>query len=362
MPELNPAQEAALRSIVESLGPALSNAISESVGRLALVDDPVLEELSLSTLMKDADPLLQTNWTFPTLGSGSDDVLMVLSGVDALELAALIAGSESPEQELTDAALPTLSPVMQGIAQGIGIALGTATDRPIQAFDPTCTISPISVGAAFVTAGSAVSVQVSYHIQDGPDGTLTIYLTPETAVALADPSGQIEIDATDDLPAAGLTGETDISGVMAGFFGGQDGGPGFAGDAGPAGMAGFGGPMGGPIAGGPLMSTGNPFQAFEPAGIVPDGVSRSMDLIMDIPLDVSVELGRVQMLIKDVLELATGSIVELERVAGEPVDLLVNGQLIAKGEVVVIEDNFGIRITEIVSPADRIHGVSKRAA
>jgi len=62
---------------------------------------------------------------------------------------------------------------------------------------------------------------------------------------------------------------------------------------------------------------------------------------------------------KDVLELASGSIIELDRVAGEPVDLLVNGRLVAKGEVVVIEDNFGIRITEIVSPAERVAGLGK---
>ena len=86
---------------------------------------------------------------------------------------------------------------------------------------------------------------------------------------------------------------------------------------------------------------------------------RGMELIMDIPLEVTVELGRVRMLIRDVLELASGSIVELDRVAGEPVDLLVNGRLVAKGEVVVIEDNFGIRLTEIVSPADRVAGLGR---
>ena len=65
------------------------------------------------------------------------------------------------------------------------------------------------------------------------------------------------------------------------------------------------------------------------------------------------------MLIRDVLELSTGSVIELDRVAGEPVDLLVNGRLVAKGEVVVIEDNFGLRITEIVSPAERVAGIGK---
>lgn len=85
-----------------------------------------------------------------------------------------------------------------------------------------------------------------------------------------------------------------------------------------------------------------------------------MNMVMDIPLDVTVELGHARMLIKDVLELGSGSVVELDRVAGEPVDVLVNGRLVAKGEVIVIEDNFGIRITEIVSPADRVSGLGKR--
>lgn len=81
---------------------------------------------------------------------------------------------------------------------------------------------------------------------------------------------------------------------------------------------------------------------------------RSLDLLMDIPLEVSVELGRIEMLIRDVLELGAGSIIELRKAAGEPVDVLVNGCLIARGEVVVVEDNFGVRITEIPSPSERI--------
>jgi len=77
---------------------------------------------------------------------------------------------------------------------------------------------------------------------------------------------------------------------------------------------------------------------------------------LDVPLEVSVELGRTKMLIKDILDLAAGSIIELEAVAGEPVDVIVNGKLVAKGEVVVIEDNFGVRVTEIVSPIERAAG------
>lgn len=81
----------------------------------------------------------------------------------------------------------------------------------------------------------------------------------------------------------------------------------------------------------------------------------NIGLIMDVPLEVSVELGKTKKTIKEVLELSQGSIIQLDKMAGEPVDLLVNGKLIAKGEVVVIDENYGIRITTIISPMDRMN-------
>jgi len=80
----------------------------------------------------------------------------------------------------------------------------------------------------------------------------------------------------------------------------------------------------------------------------------NLDLLRDVPIQVSVELGRAKMLIKDILTLSPGSIIELEKLAGEPVDILTNGKLIAKGEVIVIDENFGVRITEILNPEKKI--------
>lgn len=84
---------------------------------------------------------------------------------------------------------------------------------------------------------------------------------------------------------------------------------------------------------------------------------QNMALIQDVPLQVTVRLGKTRMSIKEILELGEGSIVELDKLAGEPVDLLVNGKLVAKGEVVVIDENFGFRVKDIVSPADRINNL-----
>ena len=82
---------------------------------------------------------------------------------------------------------------------------------------------------------------------------------------------------------------------------------------------------------------------------------QNIGLIMDVPLDVSVELGKTRKTISEILELHQGAIIQLDKMAGEPVDLLVNGKLIAKGEVVVIDENYGIRITAIISPSDRMN-------
>ncbi|BBI34429.1 flagellar motor switch phosphatase FliY [Cohnella abietis] len=87
------------------------------------------------------------------------------------------------------------------------------------------------------------------------------------------------------------------------------------------------------------------------------GEETNLNLLLDIPLKVTVELGRTQKQIKDILELSQGSIIELDKLAGEPVDILVNSKLIAKGEVVVIDENFGVRVTDIVSQWDRVQKI-----
>lgn len=96
-------------------------------------------------------------------------------------------------------------------------------------------------------------------------------------------------------------------------------------------------------------------------GDQPSADEASLDIIMDIPLEVSVELGRVKMQVRDVVELGAGSIVEIDKAAGEPVDVLVNGRLVARGEVVVIDDNFGVRITEILSIQERLQKLNEAA-
>jgi len=90
----------------------------------------------------------------------------------------------------------------------------------------------------------------------------------------------------------------------------------------------------------------------------PSGETRSLDLILDIPLTVSVELGRSKMLINDLLQLGQGSVIELTKLVGEPLEVLVNQKLVARGEVVVVNEKFGVRLTDIVSPMERVQSLA----
>ncbi|MDH5762878.1 MAG: flagellar motor switch protein FliN [Nitrospinota bacterium] len=86
--------------------------------------------------------------------------------------------------------------------------------------------------------------------------------------------------------------------------------------------------------------------------------SQNLDLILDIPLTVTVELGRSKLLINDLLQLGQGSVIELTKLVGEPLEVLVNNKLVARGEVVVVNDKFGVRLTDIVSPMERVQSLT----
>lgn len=97
-------------------------------------------------------------------------------------------------------------------------------------------------------------------------------------------------------------------------------------------------------------------QLSEPAS---KGEARNMDLLLDVNLPVAIELGRTRMSISDILALGPGSVVELNKLAGEPVDLMVNQKIVARGEVVVIDENFGVRITQLVTPQERLQSLAE---
>jgi flagellar motor switch protein FliN len=96
------------------------------------------------------------------------------------------------------------------------------------------------------------------------------------------------------------------------------------------------------------------FDDLEDTSVGPAGDEANLDVILDIPVTISMEIGRTQISIRNLLQLNQGSVVELDRLAGEPMDVLVNGTLVAHGEVVVVNEKFGIRLTDVISPAERV--------
>lgn len=108
----------------------------------------------------------------------------------------------------------------------------------------------------------------------------------------------------------------------------------------------------------PPATPADVFKDFGNSGSRPE-THNDIDFILDIPVQLTVELGRTKIAIKNLLQLAQGSVVELDGMAGEPMDVLVNGCLIAQGEVVVVNDKFGIRLTDIITPSERIRKLNR---
>lgn len=330
MAEFSPEEIEAFQSAFATLCDSFSLALSENVNQLVTFEPPVVTVEAVDKLIASADPVLQTTFSFPDLVA--DEAVLAFPQSSAGVLADLIGGgdgtSSSSTTTLLDEQMSLVADAMSGVVQGLSIAIGNALSRPLMVGACATALEALTLPPTFAVSGEAVQISIDFNIEGVLKSYLRLFVTPDFARALlpaaenAESDASMEQDGFDQLP--------EDSAVSMG------------------------------VATGGLGGTHATFQPFDASGGAPETLPHGMDLIMDIPLDVSVELGRVKMLIKDVLELATGSIVELERVAGEPVDMLVNGKLVAKGEVVVIDDNFGLRITEIISTADRLSSIGKR--
>ena len=237
-----------------------------------------------------------------SFASASESNQLVLISAEDFGKLASFAKSEGVEPD--ESLIPEMREVLEGIVQGICLACGIAKNEPMVASGLSLRFAALSLPDNFGRNEDLVKVDVTFTAPN-LSGSLTWYLDNHTVAYI---SGQ----------------ET---GAEASFL-------------------------------------ENPASVFDPdfGGSVGDPVEAGgLDLLLDIPLEISVELGRVKMLVKEVVELGTGSIVEIDKAAGEPVDVMVNGRLVARGEVVVIEDNFGVRITEILSAQERVTRLGEAA-
>ncbi len=332
MSEINATRLTALLEVIRGLCPGLSLSLAEELNLECLIEPETVISVPLPELLNSPESVVNTVFSLSQPFSAESILILADSGATAmskiLASSAGAAGGETLSEADVNRVGKALNGLLRGFAQGLTNLLGDTVELESSSTSRASLVLP----PVFALEDAVLQVNLILTLPEVPDAELKFLLTPEILNELTP-----ELEESTDGDGTGLS-EDELAAMLSELEGGEEGEA-----AAPAST----------LEASPFGSLEARHQEIAPRGI---------ELIMDIPLEVTVELGRVRMLIRDVLELASGSIVELDRMAGEPVDLLVNGRLIAKGEVVVIEDNFGLRLTEIVSPADRVAGLSKKRA
>lgn len=243
-------------------------------------------------------------------------------GQDGVEL------DEAAVNALQEAFIQISGPVLTAIGEKAGVAV--MNDPPEGALgDPSSVQIP-----------PGDLVRVTYDATVGGEKAIQFQEIFEAGVVRAMFGNAGAAPASAGLAMAGAGADSGDAGMLGGLMAGAAGGDAMAGMQ----MGGLGGPS---------------VQSVQFPGLTPAGAGSeqgNIGLLMDVYMEMTVELGRTRKLIREILGMGEGTIIELDKLAGEPVDILVNHKLIAKGEVVVIDENFGVRVTEIVSPMDRMSG------
>jgi flagellar motor switch protein FliN/FliY len=357
-----PSQEAiAFKSILEATVGSQSQNISVITGLPATVGVPVVDIVNRDAFLRDIpEEVLAINVSF--VGSLPGEHLFILTK----ELALTIASNANNEQGLTELDEMGIATVQECVSNLTGTAINVLSERTgnrgIQ--------SGVAEGAfgpkAMARVPSGDMVRAVYQVQIGdspPERMVELFSMPFVRDVVSSSGGGQTAQASGGMPMQ-MTQQSPMGGQM-GAMGGQpqqqQQGQGFGAPQGYQQMGGFPGGM--PAQAG--MQFGGYVQQANPPNVQPvqfgslhmgsaSHESGNIGLIMDVFMELTVELGRTRKLIKEILGMGEGTIIELDKLAGEPVDILVNHKLIAKGEVVVIDENFGVRVTEIVSPMERM--------
>jgi len=285
-----------LSSLQNQVWQTVSQTVSEAADySISFTDALTVSSPTADLYSEMASPRLVVQFAFANLPENSQ--VLILNQETVLELLTIV--KEEPVTSIDDNAIADLRPIFEGLVQGICLAIGNVRNEAVLASGLTARYQIFSVPPNLQRAEHIIRTNVAVS-GDNVGGSAVWLMDSDTAHNILGMTIAEDDSASSDFLS--LAGENSRAG------GGSS------------------------------------------AGTDDNG----LDLLMDIPLEISVELGRVKMVVKDVVELGSGSIVEIDKAAGEPVDVLVNGRLVARGEVVVIEDNFGVRITEILSPRDRL--------
>ncbi len=359
----------AFKAILDATVGAQSQNLSMITGLPATVQAPVVDTVNRDGFLRDVpEEILAV--TVPYAGSLPGEHVFAMSKETALKIASL-ANKDEGLAELDDMAISAVQECVSTLTGTQVTVIAEKTgNRNIQAGVAEGSFGPKAL--ARVPSGDMVRAVYRLQIGEGEgDRLVELFALPFVKDLVASTGG-----AAVQTPPQARAPDASDGGAMGGF-GAPQAGMGMAGGGMP--MMGGGMPMGqtqgygamggfGAPAGMGMPATG--MQAMGGYGMNPPNVQPvqfaslqmqqaapepgNIGLIMDVFMEMTVELGRTRKPIKEILGMGEGTIIELDKLAGEPVDILVNHKLIAKGEVVVIDENFGVRVTEIVSPMERM--------
>jgi flagellar motor switch protein FliN/FliY len=316
---LNDAQKSTLEGALQGAGEAAAGTLSSLLSRSVSLTPAGLSTMSPAEV---SDRYMGgVVYVAATLSGGASGkgLFVFQESVAALMADLMIGGDGSnPPSALSDLHLSAVGEVGSQMASSFCEALGTGVGKNVSAVagDLTPAQAGDLTGIAGGLGSQVIAAEFAMEVEGGTSGTLLFLLAPAAAGSLAGGGASVGAGAAS---GQGFTATSDFSGAKSGA------------------------PVVQSAQMGQLSSTGGSLGG------------NNLELLMDVPLQVTVELGRTQKLVKEILALGPGSVVELDKLAGEPVDILVNEKPIAKGEVVVIDENFGIRVTEILSPKDRLN-------
>jgi flagellar motor switch protein FliN len=322
-----------LRGVTESQG---SN-LSILTGKTVTIGDPTVKLRTPQELTSgQPDDVVDVRVDF------SDGIQGEHSYVVPATVAATVAGlmMGQPGAELDEASLSAVAEAMSQITGTAVTAIGTQVGRDVKMASPD--LRQAKRAQVRVPQGEyCVTIDYPLSIEGMPTATLTeVYSLSLAKEILSLAGGAAEPAPSYAQPAAAAPRQAPRAAPQPQ--------PGYQQTFGQA----FGGPSQGPAMAPPNVQ---PVQFANLQAVQMGGEQGNIGLLMDVYMEMTVELGRTRKRIKDILGIGEGTIIELDKLAGEPVDILVNHKLIAKGEVVVIDENFGVRVTEIVSQMDRMN-------
>ncbi len=344
----------ALQEFLASTVGAQSSNLSMMTGASVTVQPPQVEGVGRDAfLQKLPDMVVATKANFVSGVNGEH--LYVMAKETAERIASLMNKEENIE--LDDMAMSVIGEVVSQLSGSQITALSDKTgNKGISAEPPEAVFQPKALVA--LPAGDFARATYQIDLGGGEAASLWEIFSAAAAKDIAKALGGGDASGMDMGLNMGMGGGASSFGASMGGGMGM-GAPAMGGGMGMGMPAGGGAPMGGFGMGGGAMMGGSPtnVQSIQFPSLMPQGAHSeqgNIGLIMDVYMEMTVELGRTRKLIKEILGMGEGTIIELDKLAGEPVDILVNHKLIAKGEVVVIDENFGVRVTEIVSPMERM--------